>query len=105
MKALSTAIENKKIIFWTIVSVAVFVLGIYIVAVSQTVRNVAERQKIQNELSNLSVKIADMEFQAISLKNEVTLTSAKEAGFRVVENPKFVSRITSVAFASPQDTR
>jgi hypothetical protein len=80
--------------------VAIFVLAaFYVYAVNQTVRNVMNRQALENEFSHLSAHLGELEFEYIALKNSINVSFAESIGFEQVGEAKFVSRQTSVATA------
>lgn len=98
-KVKTMAFQNIQPIVWSLMASVVFLLVFYIYAINQTVRNVAERQTIESELSHLSANIGESEFKYISLKNKIDLELAHSMGFEAVSDTKYVSRKSSVAVA------
>jgi hypothetical protein len=74
-------------------------LFVYIYGINQTVRNVVERGVIQKQLSVLSAKNSEKEFQYIAEKNTIDMSKASTMGFTPTSQEIFVSRQASVAFA------
>lgn len=84
--------ENRQRIFWSLASVCLLSLGLYIYAVNATAHNVAMRVALENEATSLNADLATLEFRYISLKNDVTLDTARAYGFSEVREPLYVSR-------------
>lgn len=78
--------------FWTLATLCLALLVIYIYAVNATVHNTLARQTLQNEAANLSTHISEMEYNAITLKNNVSLDLALAHGFQEVTSPIFITR-------------
>jgi len=78
---------------------------LYMWAVNLTVRHVVKREAIESELSVVSSRISELEFEYIRKKNSITLEYANKLGFIPVTDAKFVSRKSSVAIAdiNPSD--
>lgn len=98
-KAKELVFSNRRVTFLILISILVLSVFVYIVSINLTVRHVAERQKIEKELSYLNTKINDLEFQFIRQKNEITFEKAMQLGFIADSGSKFVSRTRAVAIA------
>lgn len=98
-KAKTLVLHNIKPLIWLLASAIVFSLCFYIYAINKTVRNVAKRQSVETELSNLSAQIGEREFEYISMKNSIDLSLAYSVGFETTQETKYVSRKSSVALA------
>ncbi len=104
-KARTLVLQNIKPLVWLLVFAIVFSLCFYIYAINKTVRNVAKRQSLQTEFSNLSAQIGEYEFKYISIKNGIDLSLAHSIGFETSQDIKYVSRKSSVALASQGSSR
>ena len=106
MRIIANTFKNTKLVIWTLAGVLVFVIVVYFVSVNQVVHYVAERQVLKSELDSISARIADLEFNTITLKNNITTDTAKDLGFKFTAKTQYVSRTSSVALvSSPQNTR
>jgi len=104
-KAKTLVVQNIKPLVWLLLVGTIFSLCFYIYAINKTVRNVAKRQSIETELSNLSAQIGESEFKYISIKNGIDLSLAYSIGFENNLETKYVSRKSSVALASQGSPR
>ncbi|MDB5266268.1 MAG: hypothetical protein JWN89_83 [Parcubacteria group bacterium] len=84
--------DNRVRIFWTLVSLCVASLALYVYGVNATVRNTVVRAQLEAEASNISAHLGEMEFAYISLKNKVSLEVAYARGYQDVVSPTFISR-------------
>jgi hypothetical protein len=84
--------DNRVRIFWTLVAIFVLSLGLYVYGVNTTVRNTVLRQQLEVEVGNLTLKISEMEFSYISLKNNVNIDIAYARGYQDVSNTTYITR-------------
>lgn len=91
--------ENKVHLFWTLVAVSIMSLFIYIYAINTTTRNIALRQNLEKQITDISTNLNSLEFTYIDLKNDVTIELAREYGFKEVKNPLYVSRASRVSLS------
>ena len=99
-KAKELIFNNRRLTIIVLGSICFAAIILYVVAVNFTVRNVAKRQAMENELGALSSKISEMEFKYIREKNSITLAKAAAMGFVPANETKFVSRKSGVALAN-----
>ncbi len=92
-------LPQYKHIFFTLIGISVLSAMLYVYAVNQTVRNVVLRQQMEAELTRLVAENGETEFTYIARKNAITLETARQLGFAVVEANIFISRQSSVALA------
>lgn len=93
MYALAQSIQYKQeTIFWTLVGIIFSLALLYGYFVNVTIFNVADRSKIESNITQLSSSLGEMEFEYLSLKGAVTIEKAYELGFHNVESTHFVSR-------------
>jgi hypothetical protein len=84
--------DNRVRFFWTMVTVSILSLFIYVYAVNTTTRNIVTRQALERQVANTSANLNSLEFAYIELKNSVTMELAYFHGFKEVKNPLYVSR-------------
>ncbi|NCN08014.1 hypothetical protein GW944_00395 [Candidatus Parcubacteria bacterium] len=84
--------EYRTYIFWSLLALITLSLSFYIYAINSTARNIAIRQGLERQASEISGKLASLEFTYINLKNEVTIELASTKGFKEVKSPLYVSR-------------
>lgn len=87
--------DNRARIFWALALVLLCTLALYIYGVNSTVRNTVLREKLENEVGNLTIEISEMEYSYISLKNNVNIEIAYARGYQDVTSPTFITRGTS----------
>lgn len=89
--------DNRVRLFWTLVTVSLLSLFVYIYAINATARHIADRQNRERQITKISADLNSLEFAYIELKNNVTLELAYEYGFREAKSPLFVSRARPVS--------
>jgi hypothetical protein len=87
--------DNRVRLFWTLVIIFVISLVLYVYGVNATVRNTVLRQELETQVSNLTLKISEMEFSYISLKNNVNIDIAYARGYQDVAKPTYITRGSS----------
>jgi hypothetical protein len=100
----SISIDDRARAFWFLAGALIFALGAYVYAVNATAHHVAERASLEREATDLNAALADLEFQSIALKNDITLEVARAHGFEEVEQPLYVAK-KSAASLSLNTTR
>jgi hypothetical protein len=83
---------REKNVFWFLAAALLLCVGLYIYCVEATVHNVVVRQNIENQFSQLSQSVDNAEFQYISMRNAITIDTAKSLGFVEVGNKSYVSK-------------
>ena len=94
-------LERK--LFWFFAGLLLFSIIFYAYLVNQTILNIVERENIQENIIALSSEVSGLEFDYISLKNEINFDYAYSIGFVKVENVKFASRRLSGQSVSLRD--
>ncbi|MEX0919446.1 MAG: hypothetical protein WDZ64_01695 [Parcubacteria group bacterium] len=84
--------QYRVYLFWSLVTVATMSLSIYIYAVNTTAKNIAVRQNLERQASEIATELGTMEFTYIDLKNNVTIEIASLHGFKEEKNPLYISR-------------
>ena len=87
--------DNRVRVFWTLVGLFVVSLVLYVYGVNATVRNTVVRQELESQVGNLTLKISEMEFSYISLKNNVNIDIAYARGYQDVSQPTYITRGSS----------
>lgn len=84
--------EERERYFWFLASVSVCALLVYIYAINASAHNIAIRQNLERQVAESRSDLSALEFQAIALKNDITLEVAESHGFKEVSKPLYVSR-------------
>lgn len=92
MTAKLKELQTLKRIFWCLALCICIVIFSYAYFVNKIVHTVAERQKTQVEINNLTSKISELEFQSISISNKINPEYAYALGFKEVRNQQYVTR-------------
>ena len=88
--------------FWTLVSICVLCLILYIYAVNVTIRNTVARQDLEGEVAQLAVEQSSLEFAYIERKHNINIEVAHAYGFRDTA-PLYVSRTSATALVLNTD--
>jgi cell division protein FtsL len=70
-----------KVIFISLVSIAIVLALFYVVLINKAVHNAVAKEKIETEITSLSSELSEKEFAYISGKGEITLDLAESKGF------------------------
>ncbi len=89
--------DSRRYLFYILALMATASLVIYVYAVNSIARNVAVVENLEGEVAEMVVELSSLEFQYISLKNEITLQLAEQYGFKEARNPVYVSRSVGTA--------
>lgn len=95
----SLSYDDRARVFWFLTSAVFFSLIVYVYAVNATAHHVAERAALEREASDLGASLADLEFQSIALKSDVTLEVARSYGFEEVKEPLYVAQKSGAALS------
>lgn len=85
-------INNEKTIFWTLLTVFLLAIGLYIYLINSTVRNVVATQNIEGQIAQLNLAISNKEFSYINKRNTVTLNLAYSLGFKEVSAKTYLPK-------------
>jgi hypothetical protein len=94
-KARAITLEDRQRVFWFLAGASALSIFIYIYAVNATAHHLAVRQNLESEVSEMSSEISRLEFEAIALRNDVTIDTARQLGFTEVKEPLYVSRTSA----------
>lgn len=86
--------KTERRIFYIAVLLLIFVSIFYAYFVNQTIRNVAKRENIENEIGTITSNLSDLELQYLSRKNNLTLDYALSIGFKEVNKINYISKGT-----------
>lgn len=82
-------------VFFTLVFIMALSIGTYFYAVLATVRHAVAREALVSERTELAVRVSELEYQDIALRNTVNIETAISRGFSEVRTPLYVSRTPS----------
>ncbi|MFM2357878.1 MAG: hypothetical protein RJA61_615 [Candidatus Parcubacteria bacterium] len=99
MKSITLTYNTSRILFWTLISGIVFLAGLYMFFVNETVRNVVARQGFEKQITEFGSTIASLESDYVSKTQHIDMVFATSRGFSEVLNPTFVSKKQSVSFS------
>ncbi|MEI6480035.1 MAG: hypothetical protein WCO12_00745 [bacterium] len=71
----------QKEIFWATAATFIALVGLYVFFLASSIVNVAVRQNVNDKVVALSSKVAQLEFQYVSLQNAVTSDVATSEGY------------------------
>ena len=69
-------------LFWSMLSVLIVLVGFYGYMVNKTVWNAFNKDKAEAEVVSLNSKLGDLEFQYMSMSNNISIEKAYELGFK-----------------------
>ncbi|PIP86388.1 hypothetical protein COV42_01535 [Candidatus Campbellbacteria bacterium CG11_big_fil_rev_8_21_14_0_20_44_21] len=84
---------EKRIMVFLFVLIFFFA-AMYIYFVKQAIVNVVQREKVEEEISELDVKVGSLEERYIELENRIDLDFAYSLGYNEIQDVRFVSRKT-----------
>lgn len=91
----------QKEIFWAVALMLIACVGLYMYFLCLSIKNVAVRQDVNEQVVALRSKVASLEFQYVALQNSVTGDIALAKGF-VAQAPKeYVTKEAGLSFARP----
>ena len=100
-KTLQQISHTQRDIFWATV-VAFFVLtSLYVGFLSSSIVNVSVRQETSNKIVALRSKVAQLEFQYVSLQNTLTTETAISKGYVVSAPVAYITKESRLSFARP----
>ena len=82
---------KKRIFLILVISIASLII-LYGYFVSYSIINVVLREEVEQELTRVTTRISDLEFQYLSKKNSINLALAHSLGFQNISQKQFVSR-------------
>jgi hypothetical protein len=82
-------------IFWTLASASILLLGVYFFSLYATIINTVARQELESRVGQLSLNQGRLEFEYITMKNEVNMEMASQYGLKDDMEPIYVSRNTA----------
>lgn len=86
-------------IFFTLMSLLVFSVILYLYFMSVTVLSVVQRTSAMNQTKILDTKISEIESEYMSIGALADLSSVKAEGYKEIAKIDYVSRTTSLGFA------
>lgn len=92
MKEKILELNTTKTAFWTLVGILFLCLGFYMYSINTTIRNVVQREQLENRITELSLSTSNDEFQYINKRNVVTLALAESLGFKEATDKTYISK-------------
>ena len=92
-------------IFIALVCASVLALMVYTYAVLATIHHAVAQESLVDARSELSVKVSELEYKDIGLRNTVNLDTALSKGFIEVTSPVYISRTESSLTLNSQGSR
>ncbi|GEM_PF-6083127 len=84
--------SRKRVIFWSLLSLACLLFAAYVLSINLTVFGTAKRANLEKEINLLHLQIGQLEFDLLSKKNEINSSLAKSFGFEEADRVRFISR-------------
>jgi len=94
-KTKTLSYDTRARTFWILALILGTCLIVYVWAIRATISNTIARASLESSTANLSAKVGEMEFNFISLANNVSLQLAYDRGFQNVNSPIYISRSAS----------
>lgn len=81
-KTINTIDRLSVTLFWSLLSILILLVGVYGYMVNKTVWNAFNKDQAEEQIVALNSKLGDLEFQYMSLSNDVSIEKAYELGFQ-----------------------
>ena len=81
-KTINTIDRLSVTLFWSLLSILILLVGVYGYMVNETVWNAFNKDQAEEQIVALNSKLGDLEFQYMSLSNDVSIEKAYELGFQ-----------------------
>lgn len=91
-EALYYKIPSNRIVFGFLALILVSLFVVYAYLVNKAVLNVVAREKTEDQISDLSGTVGQMEYQDITLRDGITMQLADSYGLQEVTASQFLSR-------------
>lgn len=89
----NTAILSlKRRIFWVLVVSIAALLFLYGYFVSYSIVNVVLREEVEQELTQVTTRLSDLEFQYLSKRDTINIALAYSLGFQDISQKQFIYR-------------
>ncbi len=85
------SIYNQKKAFWSVFSVLIVLLALYLGMVGGTIYNTAIRSNAAKDVAFLTNRVSELEYNYLTLQNRIGADFVKDQGFVEVLNPRFVT--------------
>lgn len=90
----------QRDIFWATSIALVVTVALYCFFLAMSISNVAIRQDVNDKIVTLSSKVAQLEFQYVSLQNGVTSEVAKSKGYVAQVPVAYVAKESRLSLAN-----
>lgn len=96
---------NQVYILWFLVAGIVALIALYIYFVNVTIFHTAERQELDESITEIKTSISQLELELIDGTREITKDYAYNLGFQEVEEVSYVSRDPSTKLSLLDEIR
>ena len=94
-KTRTISYDTRVRAFWFMLFVLMVSIVVYMVAVRATIGNTVARANLESSTNALVTQVGNLEFQYISMEDNVSLQLAYSKGFENVTSPIYISRASS----------
>ncbi len=103
MKEKIIALKEERVVVWALLWVILALFILYVYFMNETVFNVAKRVHAEQEFASLNSKMSELEFENISMRNNIDIDLAYALGFKDIKNPRYISQTpyTAQAIGNP----
>ena len=95
--SIASSFEQRERAFWFLVSVSLLSLFVYVYAVNAAAHHIAVRQNLEKQVAEANSRLSTLEFQTITMRNNITFETARSYSFEEVRTPLYVSRTSSAS--------
>lgn len=92
IKTKTISIDARVRFFAVLASLSALSIGVYFYALIATVHHTVAKETLTSEKLALSVRVSELEYKGLAMKNTMNLDSALSQGFSEVKDPLYVSR-------------
>ena len=104
-RVMAISYESRTRFFWSLITLSAFSLLAYVYAINATAHHIAVREHLEEKVAHIESELGALEFAYIDLRNNVSIETARELGFKEVREPLYVSRKTDSALTLNTVTR
>lgn len=91
----------QKDLFWATLIIFMMCVGLYMYFLGLSIRNVAIRQNVSEQVVSLRSQVASLEFQYVALQNSVTGDMALAKGFVAQAPTQYITKDARLSLARP----
>ncbi len=95
--------RERQRLFYFLIAVILITASFYAFLIQKAIMNVVAREKVMNEVMEVSTRVALLEEAHLSLKNNITLELAYEKGLKDTGVSYYISKKSLTAMASKNE--